>query len=163
MQLTCRKPTTSAYKGKFCFCSVCCVIACGTVGSSKPVPTACDRRGGDGSGKEISILIFATTSAFILSVLSSGVGSHRGLYKPVKRGSEPKPVCKRQVCACILAITSILSKPPSLFQAFWFSSIHKRRIRSSPCDGASLLTQMRSRTRELVAPNFPTFLGPHAL
>ena len=48
---------------------------------------------------------------------------------------------------------SIRSKPPSLAQAYCFSSVRKRRIYSSLYDEASSLTRMSPRTRQLVAPN----------
>ena len=53
----------------------------------------------------------------------------------------------------ISAIISILSKPPSLFQAACFSNIRTRRICSSLYDEASSLIRMSLRTRAWVAAN----------
>ena len=90
------QPSRLAWRGKNHFLSVDCVSARGTPGSSNPVPTASDSRGdesncGGGAGceKTISILSHSTVT-LILSVWSSGVWGHLGLYSFEERGSELK-------------------------------------------------------------------------
>ena len=60
-------------------------------------------------------------------------------------------------------MTSIRSKPASRFQPSCFSSVYKRRIRSSLCVEASSVARMHSRRRQLVASNYDPCFRHRAL
>ena len=75
-----------------------------------------------------------------------------GIYSLASKGSESKPARKRS--ASISSVVSNLAKPTSRFQAFFFSSIRKRRIHPSLCVAASFLTRIHSRSRQLTVSTF---------